>query len=176
MGKGDKIKSVIVLTVICLVVTALLAVTNHFTAPVIETSRNAKIQESLRSVLPDSGTFEEVKELPEGTGRTVKGVYTAEDGSYAVVLTANSGHSSDGIGITVGISPEGKLVGVSLTSYWDTLDFGRDTYPGSFIGKTASDYGDVAAVAGVTHSSEAFKKAIGEAFAVVELIKGGDAK
>ena len=47
------VKSIIVLTAICLIVAALLAVTNHFTSPVVEKTRQQKIVDSLKEVLPD---------------------------------------------------------------------------------------------------------------------------
>ena len=168
------VKSIIVLTAICLIVTALLAVTNHFTSPVIESTRAAKVQKSLESVLPNSGGFEEV-ELPAGAPSTVKNVYKASDGSYAVVLATMSAYSSDDMGVTAGITPDGKLAGAAITSYRESKDFGKDTYPQNYIGVTEEDYNDVDVFAGVTYSSKAFKKAIGDAFAVIKLIEGGDA-
>ena len=168
------VKSIIVLTAICLIVTALLAVTNHFTSPVIETTRAAKVQKSLENVLPNSSGFEEIT-LPAGAPSTVKNVYKASDGSYAVVLATMSAYSSGDMGITAGITPDGKLAGVALTSYRESKDFGKDTYPQNYIGVTEDNYNDVDAFAGVTYSSTAFKKAIGDAFAVIKLIEGGDA-
>lgn len=169
---NENAKSVIVLTVICLVVTALLAVTNSFTSPVIARSRADKIQKSLKSVLPNAEDFEEI-ELPEGAPSTVKSVYKAADGSYAVVLATMSSYSSGDMGITAGVSPDGKLEGVTITSYRESKDFGKDTYPLNYIGVTGENYADVDAFAGVTYSSKAFKKAIGDAFAVIKLIEEG---
>lgn len=172
---NDKIKSVVVLTLICLIVTLLLAVTNSFTSPVISDTRAKKVQASLKAVLPDSDGFTEV-DLPEGAPATVKSVYRSNDGSYAVVLSTSSAYSSGDMGITAGISPEGKLVGAALTSYQESKDFGKDTYPQTYLGTTAETYSQVDTFAGVTYSSTAFKKAIGDAFAVIELLKGGEAQ
>ena len=58
--KNGGVKAVIVLTVICLAVTALLAVTNHITSPIIKETLAKRISESLASVLPDSGDGVEV--------------------------------------------------------------------------------------------------------------------
>lgn len=172
---NENLKSVIVLTLICLAVTALLAVTNSFTSPVIAKTRAEKVQSSLKSVLPGSEGFEEIA-LPEGAPSTVKSVYKASDGSWAVVLATMSSYSSGDLGITAGISPDGKLEGVAITSYRESKDFGKDTYPQNYIGTTADNYSEVDAFAGVTYSSKAFKKAIGDAFAVVKLIEGGAAQ
>ncbi len=170
--KNDKLKSVIVLTVICLAVTALLAVTNHFTAPVIETARHEKVQSSLIQVLPYAGGFVE-SPLPENAPSTVKNVYKGNDGSYAVVLTTRSAYSSGDMGITLGISPEGTIAGIKLTSYQESKDFGKDTYPQNYIGSDENSFANVDAFAGVTYSSKALKSAIGDAFTVISALKGG---
>ncbi len=172
--KNDKVKSIIVLTAICLIVTALLAVTNHFTAPVISNAREQKIQNSLKTVLPDMYSINEIKQLPEGTPATVKNVYMVNGDHYAVVLATTSAYSSGDMGITVGISPEGKIVGITLTSYFESKDFGKKTYPQSFLGLDAAGAESVDVHAGVTYSSKAFKAAIADAFKVIELIKGGE--
>lgn len=173
---NDNVKSVIVLTVICLVVTALLAVTNSVTSPIIKNMREQKELASLSAVLPDSSGFEMIDALPEGAPSTVKKVFKAEDGSYAVVLATTSAYSSGDMGITVGISPEGKLVGVVLTSYQESKDFGKDTYPQTYIGTTDVTYASVDTFAGVTYSSRAFRSALGDAFSVIKLIKGGGSR
>lgn len=172
---NDKVKSIIVLTLICLIVTGILAATNHFTSPIIEKSRAVKVKNSLMAVLPGTNDFTEVA-LPEGAPSTVKSVYKASDGSYAVVLGTMSSYSSGEMGITCGISPHGELVGVTLTSYRESKDFGKDTYPKTYLGVTKDTYSEVDTFAGVTYSSNAFKKAIGDAFTVIEMLKGGDGK
>ena len=174
--KNEKLKSIIVLTVICLVVAALLALTNSVTAPIISTARAEKVERSLKTVLPDAGDFEEIEALPENAPATVSAVYRAADGSYAVVLAARSAYSSGDMGITLGVGPDKQIKGITLTSYQESKDFGRDTYPQNYVGRTASDYARVDSFAGVTYSSKALKAAIGDAFAVIEILEGGGAQ
>lgn len=54
----ENVKSVVVLTAICLVVAALLAVTNFYTAPVIEANKAAAATGSLAEVIPGATGFE----------------------------------------------------------------------------------------------------------------------
>lgn len=169
--KNEKLKSVIVLTVICLVVTAILAVTNNITSPIISAARDAKVQASLKEVLPDAGSFVEI-DLPEGAPSTVKAAYRGEEGSYAIVLATRSSYSSGDMGITLGIK-DGSIQGITLTSYQESKDFGKDTYPQNYVGRNDLSYLDVDAFAGVTYSSTALKKAIGDAFALINSIEGG---
>ncbi len=162
------VKSIIVLSVICLVVTALLATVNHITAPVIERNALLKAQESLRVVLPDSKEFEEL--TLTGAPETVTGVFKEINGKgYAVTLETVSSYSQNPMTFTLGITADGKIAGVEVTNYSETKDFGD--YPQTFVGKDASLEG-VDVTAGVTYSSEAFKGAVNDAFSVIEEVTG----
>lgn len=174
----ENIKSVIALTVICLVVTTLLALTNEFTAPIIESTRAEKIQASLKAVLPDESSFTEITDLPESIPDTIVSVYSGDTlGGYAVVLATRSSYSSGDMGITIGIDADGNIVNVVITSYLESKDFGKDTYPAEFVGKDMQSYSDVDTVAGVTYSSDALKYAIGDAFAALDMLdEGGGAE
>ena len=168
----ENVKSVIVLTVISFIVAALLAVTNFYTAPVIAEHKAQAANESLLVVMPDAAGFEEIA-LPEGAPATVKNVYKETSGlGYVVVLGTTSQYSSDEMGITVGIGTDGKIGGVTLTSYAESKDFGAD-YPQTYVGEDSA-LGGVDLVAGVTYSSTAFKDAITDAFTV--LFEVGDVK
>lgn len=172
------VKSIIVLTVICLVVAALLAVTDHITAPIIKTMSENRIASSLANVLPDSGEPKEILLEGDQWPDTVKKLYSFEDGSYAVVLATVSEYSNGDMGITVGIGPDSKILGIMLTSYYESKDFGKATYPINFIGKDEQGAAEVDTFTGVTYSSTAFKEALSDAFKAVELAKtqGGAAQ
>ncbi len=165
----ENIKSVVVLTAICLVVAALLAVTNFYTAPIIEEHKANAANESLTIVMPDAAGFEEIP-LAEGTPATVKNLYKETSGlGYVAILGTTSQYSSGEMGITVGFTSDGKISGISLTSYMESKDFGSD-YPETYIGQDSA-LGGVDTVAGVTYSSVAFRDAISDAFSV--LIENG---
>ncbi|MGN0629030.1 MAG: FMN-binding protein [Oscillospiraceae bacterium] len=165
----ENIKSVVVLTVICLVVASLLAVTNFYTAPIIEEHKANAANESLTIVMPEAAGFEEIV-LPEGSPATVKNLYKETSGlGYVAILGTTSQYSSGEMGITVGFTTDGKISGISLTSYMESKDFGAD-YPETYIGQDSA-LGGVDTVAGVTYSSTAFKNAISDAFTV--LIENG---
>ncbi len=171
----ENVKSVLVLTAICLVVAAILAVTNFFTAPVIDQNKAENIQKSIVAVMPNAAGFEEI-ELPENTPETVQHIYKETSGlGYVAILSTTSQYSSGDMGITVGIGADGKIFGISLTSYFESKDFGQDTYPQTYIGQDSSLDG-VDIVAGVTYSSTAFKEAIADAFNTVFLIEYPEAR
>lgn len=166
----EGIKSVVVLTAICLVTAVLLAVTNYYTAPVIEANKAAAATGSLSVVMPDSQGFEEV-EIPADSPATIKAIYRETSGmGYVVLLSTTSQYSSGDMEITVGFGADNKISGISLTSYFESKDFGKDTYPQTYVGQDSA-LGGVDTVAGVTYSSMALKNAVTDAFNV--LINGG---
>ena len=164
---------IIVLVSICVAVAALLGAVNMLTAPKIEENALKAEQEALFEVMTaEKDGFEEQKDL-EGLPSTVKAVYKAKGGSgYVVSLATTSSYSSGDMTFVMGVDNDGKIVGIKLNSYFESKDFGKQTYPEKFVGKELSDYNGVAAVSGVTYSSNAFKSAIGDAFVAVGIAKG----
>lgn len=162
----QSIKSVAVLLVICIVVTGLLAGVNALTAPIIEQNRQNAATGSLTEVLPEAGTFDEVA-LPDGAPATVQKVYRETAGvGYAVLLETSTSYSSSPMAFTVGFSADGVITGIVITNYQESKDFGKDTYPATYVGKDSA-LADVDLVAGVTYSSTAFRKAVEDAFALL---------
>lgn len=165
------VKSVVVLTAICLIVAVLLSVTNFYTAPVIEDNKQKAIQESLAVVMPDSPGFTSVDLSLGNFPKTVTGVYTSNDGKgYAVTCETKSQYSSGNMAVTVGINFDGTIGGISLTGYYESKDFGSD-YPDTYIGSSIDTVSDVDIVSGVTYSSNAFKGAVSDALLAVDELK-----
>ncbi len=163
-----KARPIIVLFSICLLIAALLAVVNGVTVPAIEKNAEAKRQAALKAVMPNVEKFEELG--TEGLPDTVKYAYRDAAGTgYVFVLSTTSIYSSDPMGITVAINNEGKITGIVLTSYFETKDFGKNTYPQSYVGKDQALDG-IDTVSGVTYSSTAFKNAVKDAFTAFKAV------
>ena len=162
----ENIKSVVVLTAICLVVAVLLAYTNSITAPIIEANKAAKASGSLLEVMPEAAGFENITDTLGELPATVKEVHKETSGlGHVMILGTTTQFSSDEMGITVAIGADGKISNVLLTGYYESKDFGAD-YPATYIGQDSA-LGGVDTVAGTTFSSAAFKNAIADAFAVL---------
>ena len=72
--KKDIVKSIVVLFVICLVVSAALAVVNSFTAPVSAANATERENEARRAVIPDAAEFKAVDAaLPDGVVSAYEG-------------------------------------------------------------------------------------------------------
>lgn len=162
----ENIKSVVVLTAICLVVAVLLAYTNSITAPIIEANKAAKASGSLLEVMPEATGFEDITATLANLPATVKEVHKETSGlGHVMILGTTTQFSSDEMGITVAIGADGKISNVLLTGYYESKDFGAD-YPSTYIGQDSA-LGGVDTVAGTTFSSTAFKDAITDAFNVL---------
>lgn len=171
---NDSVKSTIVLTAICLVVTALLAAVNHVTAPLIEQAAASAAQESLKQVLPEAQSFEQLEKSADAPESVLEIYKDTAGAGYAITLSTTSQYSEAPMRITVGIGADGKITNAVLTNYSETKDFGAD-YPSTYIGQDSALSG-VDLVAGVTYSSTAFKNAISDAytalFAVADVAAG----
>ena len=84
--KSDFVMPIVVLGVICLVITALLALTNSATEPVIKKAAQERAEAARAEIIPDADGFEllEVEGLPEN----VDEVYgTTNDVGYIFMLS-----------------------------------------------------------------------------------------
>lgn len=171
--KKDNVKSIIVLSAICLVVAVLMGAVNFITSPVIKENDEKKVQDSLKAVMPEAGGFEEV-EVPADAPKTVKGIYKdAENTGYAVSVATESSYSSNPMTFTVAVDNDGKIIAVELTGYSETKDFGKETYPKTYVGVGGDAVGEVDLVSGVTYSSTAFRTAMVDVFTTLDMIGGG---
>lgn len=160
------IKSVTVLTVICVAVSLLVALTNSFTAPVIEENKQSASTESLKQVLENAADFQ-LLEKPADAPVTVQEIYKETGGlGYAVTVAVTTSYSASPMLYTVGISSDGVITGIVITNYSESKDFGKDTYPQSYVGMDSALNG-AELVSGVTYSSTAFKKGIEDVFAAL---------
>lgn len=167
----QNIMPVVVLTVICLAVAILLGAVNMLTKDTIAANALLKEQASLIEVLPSEAGFDQLEVTAEMSS-TVSSVYKEKaGGGYVFIVKTSTQYSKGDTVITVGIK-DGEVIGIKLTAYYDSKNFGSD-YPDNFIGKDIDSYSDVAHVSGVTYSSEAFKNAVGDALAAEAILTAG---
>ncbi len=169
--KKKTILPVVVLTVICVVVAALLAVVNVFTAPTIEKAEEQKKYDAMRVVL--DGEFAPADELLEAAPKSVTGVYSvSRDGAPVghVVSLEVRGYAST-ISLIVGIDTNGAVTKAVITSQQESHGkAGMATYADNFTGVTAENVSSVDTFSGATVSSTAIKGAVVDA---LSLISGG---
>ena len=164
MFTKQNIMPVIVLTVICFVIAAVLGVANMLTEDRIAFNEEQKKYESLKVVI--DGTFEEV-EKPAGAPDSVNGMFKVTDGDgnlkgYAVTLKV-MGYESE-ISITVGVTPDGTVTKAVVTSEAETHgQAGMANYTDRFAGVTKDKVAEVDTYTDATGSSTAIRGAIVDA-------------
>ncbi len=164
---------VVVLTSICLVVTAALAVANHFTAPVIAAAQQAAADAAKLVVLPLGADFTDLPEdqLPPD----VDAVSKAGNGAGYVFTVTTQGYGQ--ITVLVGIDSEGKVAGTQVIAQDETQGIGAPVvadgsdFQQRLIGVT--DPSTVAPVSGATKSSDGIKKAVQAALDGNTVLNGG---
>lgn len=164
------LKSIVALTLIIAVVSALMAVTNYFTAPIITENENASANEALLVVYPNGEGFEAVDltqyELPD----SIKAAYSEKNGGYVFQMEVN-GYSS-GMVIMCGIDAEGNVVGATCLSSSETLGEEK-TYGDKVIGTSLDTIDGVATVAGATKTTAGYKTAVKDALNAFVILNGG---
>ena len=172
MTKKFDLKPTLVLSAICVVIVALLAVVNMITAPVIEAQQNAAANAALLEVLPEGKNFEE---LDLGTYTLPTSIQKAwkADGGY-VIQSVVTGYK-DGLIIMCGIDSEGKIAGAKYIQSNETL--GAENGLGDrFVGHT-KDTITVDIVAGSTAklTTNAYYQAIEDSLTAAVILGGGTA-
>ena len=128
----------------------------------------------------------------EGIATGVTSVEKTATGNYIIELKANgyamgvkdkNGQNhyygpKTPIVIRVSLTAEGKIIDCITVSQKESEKYGAvcgdEKFYGQFDGKTEENYNDIDAISGATVTTEAYKKAILEAFKTVNIIEGGN--
>lgn len=165
MDKKEFIRSPLILTAICFVMTAVLVLTYQFTLPYIQASREAAAIESRSAVFPAADDFQLYEgEISVEGAEEIYFAYANGEQLGCVVTTVVKGFEK-GYTVMTGIDLSGEITGVEVTAHGETPGLGTKTiaatYTGQYIGKTADSYADVDTITGATISSNALKTSVG---------------
>ena len=164
--KNEKIRSVVVLTTICIIVTAILAACNFVTAPIIKKQEEAANSAAYNDILPGATNLVEV----EGSfPATITKMMKDEGGAGYVFEAVTRGYEKKDINILISVDANGKIIKFDITN---------DTYPESKM--TAADFETlytgknlpispepkVDIIANATVSSNAYKTVLNDVFTV----------
>ena len=178
---------VIVLAVICLVSAAILGLVNKVTVGPIQANTEKTVQESLRTVMPIDGDYEDVTDQYSGDPVTVdvtgvsvpvKAVYKAAEEGYVVETMSPNGFGG-ALDMMAGVDSEGNVTGIAIISHAETSGLGsKSTDPewqaqfkgvNGTIGVTKDGY-QINAITGSTITSRAVCDGVNAAIAVVETL------
>ena len=156
---------------------------NFYTKPLIDSHNAGAELAPLLEVMPEGAKFDAdalIYDSENASASTLKDVpasvtkvYKEATGlGYVIRCQATSKYSTAPMVITVGVSADGKICGIQINEYHDSLDAAYNIttkapeYIESFIGKDSA-LADIGLVAGSTFSSNAFKGAVEEAMSVL---------
>ncbi len=153
-----------VLVIICLVVTASLALTYQMTSPIIaENAEKTKI-EAVQAVLPDGENFEEKEGTVDGVS-----TYFVSSNNEGIAVMATEKSFGGPMDVMVGIDSNGAIVSVKIVSHIDTPGLGDkpmaeeeiSQYNGlsQLTGTGTKDSNEIDGVTGATVSSDAIFRA-----------------
>ena len=114
---------VVVLVVICLVCSAILAVLNNITAPIIEANTRAETLAAYVSVLPQGTTTDELTEVENLTTANVSGAVKTAAGDVAVKAAA-TGYSGKDVTVYVAFDADGAISGIIIDASTQTTGIG----------------------------------------------------
>ncbi len=170
MKKSLNFKSIAVLTVICGVMSLLLAATNAITAPIIKKNQAAAANEALLVVMPDGKDFEKLDLSSYDLPATVTEAYKEAGGGYVVKLTT-TGYGS-GFVIMCGVKADGTVSGAVCLSSNETLGYEK-TFGENFTGKNSDEVAAVDIISGATKTTAAYRNAVKDAINAATILGGG---
>ena len=164
-------KNLSVFVCICTVIALFLALTNSFTAPIIEANQNASANQALLEVMPEGKGFEKLATDVYTLPATVSEVYKETSGRGYVVKLITSGYGS-GMIIMCGVSADGIVTGAVCISSSETLGYEKN-YGAGFAGKDAAGVEAVDTIGGATKTTSAYKNAVKDALNTAIILGGG---
>jgi electron transport complex protein RnfG len=188
--KNSKAKEIIVpavsLFLICVVVTALLALTNAVTAPKIDALAVEAQEASKKQVLSSAASFSEEKQVEKDGVSYTYYDGLASDGSVMgyVFVTSAKGYGGD-ISVMVGVLGDGTVAGVNILSINETAGLGMNAKNQSFLDQFLGKSGEIGvaknnpsdteiqALTGATITSSAMATAVNTALSLYAEIGGG---
>lgn len=169
---------VVILVIICVVTTALLAITNFVSAPIIEKNQEASATATRKELLSDADSFTSVDadlQTSEDQSAKVTEVYQADNGSGYVITVVTKSFGGD-LTMMVGLSSDGAITGVKVTDSSDTPGVGsKDAQPdylAQYDGLSSLTSEDVKKETSTTQSGAAFQYITGASVSGTAIHKG----
>lgn len=173
MKRTGMVKPPLVLTLICLIVTAALAIVYQVTLTPIQEAKTAADEASCRELMPDADAFSELvlpAETTTDSGAQLLAISEASAGGQTIgwVFTAAASGYSGQVTVMCGIDCDGLVTRVKISEHTETPGLGSKVaepdYTDQFIGADAETSAAIDGITGATFTSVALKEAIGAAF------------
>lgn len=168
---NKNVKSVAILVAICTVVALLLAVTNQFTAPIIEKNNAAAANAALLEVMPEGTGFEKIEDISK-LPASVTEAHKETSGKGYVIQLSVTGYGTNMV-IMCGVDADNKVTGAVCLSSNETLGKEKE-YGKNFADKDAAAVEATDTIGGATMTTSAYKNAVKDALNAVLILGGAD--
>lgn len=145
---------------------------NFYTGPLVEANQAGDALAPLLAVMPEGSSFDgdalvydsadaASSALTDVSAQVTKIYQEANGGGFAVQCQTQDNYSGDPMSLTFGVDAEGKVTGVQIDNYTDSIDVRTkdENFLPSFVGQD-STLADVNLVAGCTFSSSSIRNAV----------------
>ena len=166
------LKSALSLLLIVVVFGAAMFGLNFYTGPLIEANQAGDALAPLLAVMPEGSAFDAdaliydeadaaASTLTNVSAQVLKIYREANGTGYAVQCRTEGNYSGDPMALTFGVDTEGKICGVQIDQYTDSIDVRTkdESFLPSFVGQDSTLAG-VNLVAGCTFSSSSVRNAV----------------
>jgi len=172
--KKDFIMPIVVLSMVCIVVTGVLAIGHSFTQPIIAAAAEERARLAMRVIIPEADGFEPLG--LHGLPGAINSAYgTTNNVGYIFVVTTSG--FGGAIRVICGIAPDGRVIRTAVLSHSETPTFAAPVFAEShvsqFWGRDRYGIEDIAAVSGSTVTAVAFRNAVRYALHAFEQVSGG---
>lgn len=174
----EYIYPVVILVVISVVTTALLAITNFISAPIIVANQQASADATRKELLTDADSFTLVEGdylTSEDQSVKISEVYQADNGAGMVITVVTKSFGGD-LTMMVGLDAQGAVTGVDVTDHSDTPGVGskdmQPEYLAQYKGLTTLTSEDVKKETSVTSDGAAFEYITGASVSGSAIHKG----
>ncbi len=169
---------VVILVVISVVTTALLAITNFISSPIIAANQEASANATRKELLADADSFTLVEGdylISSDQSAEVSAVYEADNGVGMVITIVSKSFGGD-LTMMVGLDAEGAITGVKVTDNSDTPGVGskdmQPDYLAQYDGLTELTSENVKKETSVTSDGSAFEYITGASVSGSAIHKG----
>ena len=176
----DVVKSIFILTFICLFVAGALAVVNNFTSPKIKSDAEDRAYKTIYKIIPEANGFDRLDIEGKGLPESITDVYKAKNDTGYVFIVSVKGFGRDNMKLLCGVDMDGRII----KSNKDDLDLDNDETPSyfsrvftenhlnNFWNSNKAEVEKIDAVSGATVTSTALKRGMLYALTAFEILRG----
>ena len=172
--RKDFIMPIIVVSLICVIVTGVLALGHNLTQPIITAAAAERAGVAMRAIVPHADSFERVE--MNGLPREIYAAYRISNNEGYIFIVTSSGFGGD-MRVICGIDTDGRIIRTAVLSHTETLSFAApvfaESHAGQYWGQDRNGVEGISLVAGSTITAVAFRNAVRYAFEAFEVLTGG---